>query len=656
MRNPLSKTPFLFLLIPLLAGIIVQYYFEIQYLGVVAFFIGIAAMLFSYFIPVERQFSLRWLFGFGTILSVVGIGVFTTSLKQQSLEFVYSNQEQLYKGVVADAPQEKAKTTAYRVYLPAEDQQIVCYFQRDSIERNLLQPGDEFLFCGKIQPFRNMGNPDDFDYVQYMYNQGFVGSVYVSSLSWIPTGEVYLSLKFRALRCRQAILKFYDSLGFNWTEYGILSALTVGYQDALTDDLKQGFRTTGTVHVLSVSGLHVGVIYLMIGFLLGFIRKGAKYYWMKPLLIILLLWIYAFITGLPPSVVRASAMLSIFCVSEIFGRKNFSMHAMFIAAFFMLLINPFSLFDIGFQLSFMSVLSILYLQPKVSNGLSIKNKFLREIWQLFTLSFVAQLATFPICLYYFGTFPTYFFITNLIIVPLVSFIMYAVGGIVVSWLFSSVLPNIDFYSFPVKILQLLVDVMTSLIHFFESLPFALIEEVKISFIDLLLIYTLIVGFLIFFIYRRTKALIVGLTAVLFLFCGYAYSNLETKPNKFTVYNRRENTEIRWNNGRENYVIDSLSFTDDAYKYINIHGLKILVVAFDVWKDKEVEERYEIDNLVLIKGNNLSLYSLTQLFSVKNVVLDASLSVYARRKLSKECQKLNIPCHDVTESGAFSLFF
>jgi len=614
-------------------------------------------MLLSYFIPKDKQFSFRWIFGFGVFFAIIGIGVTTTDYRQQLSDFVFSNKSEIYQGIVTDSPQEKAKTTAYRVFLPREDRQIVCYFQRDSLAGNKLQSGDEFLFYGKIQPFRNMGNPNDFDYVRYMYNQNFVGSVYVPSDSYRATGKVSSSFKYQALRCRQTILDFYKSLGFSDTEYAILSALTLGYQNELTDDLKQGFRTTGTVHVLSVSGLHVGIIYLMITSLLGFIRRGARFYCLKPLLVILLLWVYAFITGLPPSVVRASAMLSIFCVSEIFGRKSFSIHALFIAAFFMLLLNPFSLFDIGFQLSFMSVLSILYLQPKVSGSVKIENKYIRNIWQMFTLSLVAQLATFPICLYYFGTFPTYFFIANLIIVPLVSLIMYAAGGIILAKALSLFLPDLSFYLYyiPVKSLQLLVHLMTSLIRIFENLPYALIQDVKVTFTELLLIFTMIAGLLIFLIYKKSKALVVGLAAILIFVGINIYDNLSKMPDELTIYNRRQATEIRlYVNNEENIITtDNLK---DGYRYIKAHSSNILILSSDDWENKTTESKFKVKNLLLTNDNNFSLYSLTQLLSVENIIIDASLSVYTRSRLSKECQKLNIPCHDVTQSGAFSLIF
>ncbi len=656
MKNPLAKIPFLFLLIPLLAGILIQYYFGIYHLSIAFFAGGTVAMLLSYLIAEKYQFRFRWLFGAGAALFLIGVGIVSTAFCQQRSEFTFADEVRTYRGVVTDTPQEKPSTTAYRVYLPDENKQIVCYFQRDTVSDRQLVPGDEFFFQAKIQPFRNMGNPDDFDYVRYMYNQGFAGSAYVASNSWKATGKTSSSLKYTALRCRQQIMDFYRSLGFTHTEYSILSALTLGYQNDLTDDIKQGFRTTGTVHVLSVSGLHVGIIYLMISFLLGFIRRGTKYYWLKPSLIVLLLWVYAFITGLPPSVIRASAMLTIFCASELFGKKSFSVHALYIAAFFMLLVNPFSLFDIGFQLSFMSVLSILYLQPKTSGLIKIENKYMRNLWQMFTLSLVAQLATFPVCLYYFGTFPTYFFAANLLIVPLVSLVTYTIGGIALAKLLSLVLPDAAYYLYylPVNLLKLLVQIMTSAIHFFEQLPFALIDNVKISFADMVLIFIVILSFLTLFIYKKTRGLVVGLSAILILLLTGIYSNTKNEENVLTVFNRRQATEIKWNEG---YAENTIITEDvDDYKLIKAGDNKVLVLSSDNWKDKEIANRFEISHLVLTGNDELSLYSLTQIFSPQMVVLDASLSTYTRRRLSKECQKLNIPCHDVVENGAYSLNF
>ncbi|MDR2956435.1 MAG: competence protein ComEC family protein [Prevotella sp.] len=657
MKNPFLKMPFLFFLLSLLVGILIQYFLKIYNWSIAFILVGILAMLISYLIPEDRQFKWRWLFGVGVCLFIIGVGIISTTVRQDKSAYEFSDKKEIVKGVVTDTHQEKSKTTAYKVYLPEKDKQIVCYIQRDSLDNRRISPGEEFLFYGEIQPFRNMGNPDDFDYVRYMYNQGFVGSVYLSARDYQYTGEISESFRYTALRCRQYILDFYQSLGFEEDEYAILSALTLGYKEALTDDLTQSFRTTGTVHVLSLSGLHVGVIYLMISFILSFIRRGSKYYFIKPLLVISLLWAYTFLTGLPISVVRASIMLTVFCIGEVFGRKSYSLHALFITAFFMLLYNPFSLFDVGFQLSFMSVLSILYLQPKASALLKTENKYGKKIWQLFTLSLVAQLGTFPLCLYYFGTFPTYFFITNILVVPLVSLIIYAMGGVLLAKGLSTLLPDFSYYFYylPVEIVQKLTQLLVSIIHFFERLPYALINDIKISLLDLGLIFLFIISLLLFLIYRKSKALIIGLASVFFLILLHTVDALMLKPDQLTVYNRRGMTDIQWNTESKEYTMSSEDL-DKGYRFIKYNGRTVLILSTNLFERKEVKEKLVVDFLVLVKDNAFSLNNLNQIFSIKNVVLESSLSADTRRKLTKECKKLNIPCHDVVFDGAFSMNF
>jgi len=615
-------------------------------------------MLISYLLAEKYQFRFRWLFGAGVAFSFIGIGVVTTSFCQERSSFTFADNETVYYGIVTDTPQEKPATTAYRVFLPDEDKQVVCYFARDSFSKDRLAPGDRFLFRARIQPFRNMGNPDDFDYVKYMYNQGFAGSAYVPSRSWKKTDEsTSSSLVYTALHCRQQLLDFYKSLGFSQTEYSILSALTLGYKNDLTDEIQQGFRTTGTVHVLSVSGLHVGIIYLMISFLLGFIRRNSRYYWIKPALIIILLWVYAFVTGLPISVIRASIMLSIYCFGEMVGRKILPLHALYIAAFFILLVNPFAFFDIGFQLSFSSVFAILYLLPKVVPLVKTSNVLLQRIWQMLALSVVAQLATFPLCLYYFGTFPTYFFIGNLFIVPLVSLIMYAIGGVFLAKIISAVFSGVtDFIFFvPVQILKFLVYLMTFIISFIEKLPFALVEDVKISFIELVLIYLVICGVVLFFQYKKPKAMILGLASVFALLLINIHNNLVNEPDNLTVYNRRNTTEIIIREGGTERQLMKNNI-EISYVPVTCGEKTALILSGDTAFKRVSEDKKDIDILILTRDNTLSLYSLTQIFSPRQIIVDGSLSTSTRRRLARESEKLNIPCHDVVENGAFSLIF
>lgn len=473
-------------------------------------------MLFSYFISPSKQFTYRWLFGAGLSIFVIGIGIVSTNFRQQESEYIFTSEVQNYRGIVTDIPQDKPRSTAYRVILPDYEKKIVCYFRLDSLQGKL-KPGDEFIFRGIIQPFQNIHENESFDYITYMHNQGYSGSVYVPI--WEETGYVENSLKIYAQRWRQQILHIYKSLGLSETEFAILSALTLGYQDTLSDDVKQAFRTTGTIHVLSVSGLHVGIIYLMITFLLRPISRKSKFYKIKPLLIILLLWTYAFITGLSPSVTRASIMLTMFCLAEFIDKKSNSIHAMYIAAFLILLYNPLSFFHIGFQLSFLSVIGILYLYPQVLILIKPKNKLKNYLWQGFILSFVAQLATFPLCLYYFGTFPTYFFITNLLVVPLITIIMYVFSSVIVAKVFSYMIPVWSDYilCIPIKAIRLLLCLLTEIIHFFERLPFSLIQNVNVSFIELCLLYSVIICTSLFLKKKKSIYIKISLISILGLF-------------------------------------------------------------------------------------------------------------------------------------------
>jgi len=651
MQNPLAKTPFLLLLIPLIIGILLQYYLEIINWSIAFFFAGIIVMLCSYFLPVNKNYPLRWLFGSGLFFLLIGVGMVSTSFCQDKSEFAFDNENNLYRGIVIDIPQEKPRSVAYRVYLPDIDKQMVCYFQPDSM-RSELKPGDEFIFDAVIQPFRNSGNPDDFDYVRYMYNKGYVGSAYVSAHSWMATRNLSASVKIQAQRLRQKIIGFYKSLGFDETEYSILSALTLGYQDALSDDVKQSFRATGTAHVLAVSGLHVGIIYAIISFLLGFIKRNSRIFWLKPLLIILILWVYAFITGLPPSVIRASTMLTVFCLSEIFHRKGFTPNALYIAAFFMLLINPFSLFDVGFQLSFVSVMAILYLHPKAVALIDVRNKQLNYIWQMFTLSMVAQLGTFPLCLYYFGTFPVYFFLANMLIVPLVMFITYTAATIVIAKILTYAFPAYGYYIYylPVNALKLLVKLLTEITEFFESLPYALVSNINISFLELILIIVCIISLFTFFIKMKAHALIVSLCTVLIMISMGLYNNLSSKPDELIVYNRRDITEVEWTIDGQQCLFkkDSLQ----PYEIFEMKDRKLLILSNNDWSEKYSEQKLKVDWLLLTEDNSFSLNSLTEIFSFDTVIVNGSLSNRTIRQIVNDSQKLGIGCHDVTQNGAY----
>jgi competence protein ComEC len=220
------------------------------------------------------------------------------------------------------------------------------------------------------------------------------------------------------------LLDIFRRFGIAGDEFAVLAALTVGYTDALQPDLRASYSATGAMHILSVSGLHVGIVYVVIAFLLGFLDKSVRKKILKAVLIVSFLWIYAFITGLSPSVVRSTLMFTFVAVGAALERKTHIYNTVFMSAFFMLLVNPDFLFDVGFQLSYAAVLSIVFFQRPFSNLLPVNNKLLRWLRDLLTVSVAAQLGTMPFTLYYFHQFPNYFLLTNLVAIPLSTIVIY----------------------------------------------------------------------------------------------------------------------------------------------------------------------------------------------------------------------------------------
>jgi len=655
MKNSLAKTPFLFLLIPLLAGIILQYYFHIDRSAVIFVFAGAGLMLLSYFVSLPKQYKWRWLFGAGLFLFLIAIGIVSTSLRQSQSAYTFSGLKENYIGIVTDIPQQKQKSIACNIELEGSNKNIVCYFQ-PGIRSRQLKAGDEIIFEGSIKPFVHFGNPDEFDYPRYMYHKCFAGRSYLYSSNWEATGEKQTSLKIISLQFRKKILDFYAILNLDDDAYSILSALTLGYRDALSDDLKQSFRATGTAHVLAVSGLHAGIIYgVIISIFILLFGKRVRHNRIIQFSIIVILWLYAFITGLSPSVIRAVIMLSIFSIANIAGRKGFTYNTIALAAFFMLIYNPFYLYDLGFQLSFTAVIFIRFLQPYLSNIFIIKNKYTKRIWALFTLSLSAQIGTFPLCLYYFGTFPTYFFISNLFVVPLVSLLIY-LGFIIV-------FTGTVFHFFPVYIvktilelfvtvLQFLVSFMVYAIKLFENLPYALIENKNISLLSLFLLFAIITSISYFFIHKKVKMMIISLSLIFIAVLTHISVDHIFKKNTLSIYSPPDAVQIEWNIGKEKFSLDTIN----EYRFIKLNNINFLSVSSDNWKNKASPEPLPIDYLHIVKSDSISLYSLTQSFFIRHVILDSSLSTRSKNKLIRECQNMNIPYYDMREKGFFRINF
>lgn len=646
------KAPFFRLLLPLLLGIVIQYYYHIGKWSIIPIVIGLGIILFSYLIPKSKLLGQQLRFGYGVCLVLLGIGIISTMARQQLSAFTFPDVSETYTVTIVDLPQEKPNSYAYKVKLKDSDKLIVCYFSKEDTLQSL-KVGDTFTFFSQIQPFKNRGNPDEFDYARYMYNKGYAGMSFVRSDRWQKEENSEANLFIKATQCSQYILKLYKSLNLTSDEYGMLSALTLGYTDALSDEVVQSFRSTGVAHILAVSGMHVGILFIVISSLLGFISRHSKYHWVKQVLIILLLWTYVFVIGFPPSALRACIMLTAFCIALLAGGKSYSYNTLFMTAFVMLVWNPLWLFDMGFQLSFLAVLSMLLLMPVLSNAMPVKNRYVRYFRDIFNVSLSVQLGVFPLCLYYFGTFPICFFITNLIIIPLITLAVY--DAILIVFLSGTgvLLPSFSAYLnyLPIGLFKLLVKGTTATSMFFEHLPYASLQNLKPSLLGLLLLWIIIISFTYFILKKKPKALIISLVSIL-LFLGINIATIIENRDTLIIYNRPQSTQIVYQIG---YCKEEITVVENN-KLIGLNGSKYLIVAQDTWKGKVSNQKMKVNYLHLVENNSVSLYSLNQVFEIDKVILDSSLSKKTLQRFVLECEKLRIPYYDVSDNGVLRIFF
>ncbi len=287
------------------------------------------------------------------------------------------------------------------------NEEVVCYVNVPNLELN-----DKLLIRSKVWTIKNAGNPGEFDTEAYWNNNGIYSQIYIKDGDYKVINKVPVPFYER---WRKWIKEQFEDIFSNYLydeELAIASALVLGDKSLLNDDIRQSFGAAGAMHVLAVSGLHVGIILELLLFLFG---RIPRFFTKKRALLIslLIIWAYAMVIGFPPSVVRATLMFTLLSIGRLSSRQTDSVNILFFSAFAMLLVDPLLIYDIGFQLSYLAMLGILILQKPMAATIYVPNKWLRKLWEGTTVGIAAQLFTLPLTLYYFHQFPNYFILTNI---------------------------------------------------------------------------------------------------------------------------------------------------------------------------------------------------------------------------------------------------
>ena len=431
----------------------------------------------------------------------------------------------------------------------------------DSLKPGSFNYGDVLLIPSHFTAVDPPFNPGEFDY------RAFLANHQIYSQSFINQHETILLSKNKGNRLISYALKLRKELVRKYYKYlpdadaaAFASTLILGYRADLSPEIISAYSKTGTMHVLSVSGMHVGIVFLVLSALLKPLNRNKHLRILRVLIIIIVIWFYSLITGFSPSVCRAAVMLTFIVCGKAFSKTQNSYNLLAISAFLLLLYNPYYLVDVGFQLSYLAVAGLIYFHPKIYHLFHFPNYFVDKIWSYTALSLAAQLATFPLSIYYFHQFPVYFLLSNLFIVLPVAILMYA--GI----LFLFIPWDVILKPFG-QLLNGLIGFTNQILFYIEHLPWANWSKLWINLPQYLLLY-IVIGCVVWALTNKSKtAFFAAVTSLLMFIVSVDIQKIINLDHKELVfYSLRKNSAIAYQNQGKSILITDLDLTDKTWSF------------------------------------------------------------------------------------------
>ncbi len=575
----LQNYPILKLLFPYVAGVVLSYLLDYPMaMCQIMRCMAVGAFLLALMLTVVKSYRMRHLKSLVMCLSFVFVGASSADMKLHP-SFEEEHMEETADWLVRvdsdPAPRERnVKIEAdlcQNAYSEAVKGKVLLYVQ-SSEEAENIQYGDLLLVHTRWERIASPQNPDAFDNQQYMRRRGIHYSGFVREDGWQRVGHRPANpLKAVAQKARDKLTGKYVETGMCGDELGILKAILLGDDDTLDPELKASYSSAGVSHILCVSGMHVGVIFMIINYLLKPLDLFRSTRIFKTIFVMIVIWVYAHITGLAPSVTRSATMFTFVAIGQMLRRNTNVFHSLFASAYILLLINPLLLFEVGFQLSYLAVSGIVLFQPKLSSFYRCRTKVGNYFWELLTVSVAAQLGTSPISIYYFSQFPNYFVLSNLSVMAL-SFMVIITGVALLPMSFIPLLSK--WLSF---LLTWEIRVMNRAIVFVEQLPFSVTENIDYHIVQVLLLYAVIGGVcLLLYGHGKKTFWTTGIFLALFCVSFVARKVQLERETEFVAYHLRKCSVYSFSYGGQTiWLADSIRSPDDKrFRYaVRGHALR-----------------------------------------------------------------------------------
>lgn len=683
-----KEAPFLRLVPPFIAGILLQRQTgvtAVAYWSLLAFGGG-GFIFFSYLSSFTRFSYYKWagLLVHALMLATGALVSWYNDARHQSGWIGHTDRSSTGLFVTLEEPLHK-KAASYKALASVEGLiqhhrftkaggKIFLYFSG-----NRPPPGISYhsriLFCKPLQSINNLGNPACFDYKEYCAYQNIFHQVYLQPGDYALLDDARKNdLAGTLFLWRQRIIHTIR----RWVsarQAGLAEALLIGYKDDLDKDLVQSYANTGVVHIIAISGLHLGLIYWLLVQVFGWI-KWRRLQWLKLLLIVGALWTFGLLTGGSPSVMRSALMFTFLAAGRLVNKRGSIHNSLAASALLLLCYNPYWLWDAGFQLSYSAVLSIVLFMRPLYNLVYVKNKLLDAGFKLLATSLAAQILTAPIGIYLFHQFPVNFLLTNLVAVPLSSVVVLAEIGVCVfagiPWLAKGTGGSVS----------CMIEWMNSFVIYMEQLPLSMWGGLQISLPQTVLLYAIIAALSGWLLQKKPRLLPVALgLLMLFMLLRTSQFRAAARQQKMIVYHVPKHGAIHLVSGRHALLVaDSALMANGglvktsvepamiAYRFTNavvVHSDGVAIQGFyfagkrillyrGMTEWEPALKRTKVD-LIIVSGGQLPHPEiLLQAFDCSQVVLDGSVSARRVEQWKLFCKRSGLACHAVSEKGAFVL--
>lgn len=666
---PLTKITIWFLL-----GILFCYYCQpSMHIAILCFIVGLIVFSISYFL-IRRNKKYIPLFGINTYFISFFIGVLTLLLHTNSLQksnYIHCKEAFETPEITTFTLREKLKSNTYNDRFTAiinsidgknYSGKIIVNIQKDSLKSLII--GDIIKVKTVLQRNGINKNPNQFDYSKYLADKQIYAQIYINKTEITIHKTPKKDIWYYSGRLHSRIVRNLEKANFNKEEMNVALALILGQQQEISSDIIQDYQYSGATHILSVSGLHVGFIMLFINFILKPLPNTRKGSLIKLLSILVSLGAFAIISGLSPSVLRSVVMFSFLAIGNHLRRSGSIYHTLLVSMLLILLFEPYFLFDVGFQLSYLALFFIVWLQPLLKTIWTPKRKIQITIWNALTVSFAAQIGTLPLCLYYFHQFPGLFFVTNIVIIPILSFIM--IAGIIVMILAIFTSPPLIIIEIFEKSLYLL----NKTIHVVASFEWFVIRDISFNFYYLITFYLFIISAIIWSENPNYSKLLFLLSSIILLQISVLYTKREIENNQeMIIYNTKKNTLISKRTGKDitiftsdtlsknnvliPYLVGNFSRLQSRKKIENtlfFNGKRILVIDSSGIYPTKIQP----DILILTQTPKINLDRMLQDLHPRIIIADGSNSYAIQKTWKTSCLKNNILFHATNEKGFYKI--